>query len=48
MDVPGASNVRIDVIEITSSFGIKRHNILGYTEIDIEERHFTKKWHLFT
>ena len=35
-------------MEIDGVLGNITPKILGYTDIDIEERHFMKKWHLFT
>lgn len=48
MELPGSSTVRINVMEIDGVLGNITPKILGYTDIDIEERHFMKKWHLFT
>lgn len=48
MEIPGPSTVKIEVMENFNNFGISQSKVLGYTEIDVEERHFTKKWHLFT
>ena len=48
MDLPGASLVRINVMEVDGVLGSLTPKILGYTDIDIEERYFMKKWHLFT
>ena len=48
MDLPGASLIRINVMEMDGVLGSLTPKILGYTDIDIEERYFMKKWHLFT
>lgn len=48
MEIPGSSTVKIEVMEYFNTFGISQNKVLGYTEIDVEERLFTKKWHLFT
>ena len=47
MELPGAANVRISVMETDGVLGNITPKILGYTDIDIEERYFMKKWHLF-
>ena len=46
MEIPGPSTVRIEVVE-KNNFGSLDEQVLGYSEIDVEERQFTKKWHYF-
>jgi hypothetical protein len=47
LTVPGPCNVKIEVMETHNLFGKFIEKVLGYTEIDIEDRYFMRKWHLY-
>ena len=43
-ELPGTAKLRIEIWEQTLIGGVFGNEILGYTEIDLEERHFSIKW----
>lgn len=43
-ELPGTAKLRIEIWEQVVAGGVMGDMLLGYTEIDLEERHFSIKW----
>ena len=43
VELPGPATIRVEVVEHRK---VLKDHVLGYTDIDLEKRYFTRKWHL--